>query len=66
MADDERGPCGDADASKGVGGVSMNRGDPRSQTLDALELQPGTQECDKVKVGCNWKVNQAWGLISAN
>ena len=32
MVDDERGPCGDVDASKGVQGVSMNEGDPRSQT----------------------------------
>ena len=28
MVDDERGPCGDADASKGVEGVSMNRRGP--------------------------------------
>ena len=66
MADDERGPCGDADASKGIGGVSMNRRGTLEVKLGCLKLRSGTQECDKVKVGCDWKVNQAWGLISAN
>ena len=66
MLDDERGPCGNTDANKGIGGVSMNRRGTLEVKLRCLELQPGTQECDKVKIGCDWKVNQAWGLISAN
>ena len=32
MIDDERGPCGDGDVSKGMEGISMNEGDPQSQT----------------------------------
>ena len=44
----------------------MNRRGTLEVKLRCLELRPGTQECDKVKVGCDWKVNQAWGLISTN
>jgi hypothetical protein len=31
---------------------------PLKSIFNALELRQGTQKCDKVKVGCNWELNQ--------
>ena len=35
MIDDERGPCGDADVSKGVEGISMNERGPLKSNSNA-------------------------------
>jgi hypothetical protein len=38
MVDDERGPCGDADTSKGIEDVSMNERGPSKSNSNALEF----------------------------
>ena len=49
MIDDERGPCGGADASRDDRTVSEDEGGPlKSNSID-LEFRQGTQGCDKVK-----------------
>ena len=66
MVDDERGPCGDVYVNKGIEGVSTNGRGPSKSNSNAQSFDEALQRCNKVKVGCNWKVNQAWGLISIN
>ena len=66
MVDDERGPCGDTDTSKGIEGVSVSERGPLKSNSNAQSFDEALQRCNKVKVGYDWKVNQAWGLISAN
>ena len=59
MVDDERGPCGNADVSKGIEGVSTNGRRHSKLSSNAQSFDEALQKCDKVKVGCDWKVNQA-------
>ena len=48
MIDDERGPCGSADASRGERTVSEDEEGPSKSNSIDLEFRQGTQGCDKV------------------
>jgi len=48
VIDDERGPCGGVDASRGEHTVSEDEEGPLKLNSIDLEFRQGTQGCDKV------------------